>query len=89
MPYKDGAFMEPDNEDRAGFANVALDAYAGETRHNPREQHVDVLDKEHVEEVMGDLLCDLMHLAKLAGVDFDQVVESGRFNFEFEAEEER
>lgn len=88
MPYMDGNFFEPDNEDRAGFANIALDAYARETRHDPREQSVDMGDADHVTEVMSDLVCDLMHLADAAGVEFDQILESARSNYDFEVMEE-
>lgn len=88
MPYMDGVFMEPDNADRAGFANVALDAYAHETRHDPREQAVVITDPEHVTEVMSDLICDLMHLADETGVEFDKIMETARSNYDFEVAEE-
>jgi O-succinylbenzoate synthase len=93
MPYKEGVFVEPDNEDRAGWAHVALNAFAKETRNDPREQEVEISDDEiggrdQLEEVAGDLICDLMHLLKLHGLEPEEIIATARYNFEFEEDEE-
>lgn len=88
MPYSEGVFMEPDNVDRAGWALLALNAFCAETRYDPREQSVDVGDKDHIMEVASDLVCDLMHLCKQYGVDPEEVISQARLNYEFEEEEE-
>ena len=89
MPRNDdGVFVEPDNEDRAGFALRALQEYAVVTRHNPAEQTVDPTDEEHLQEVLGDLLCDLMHLADSAELEVDDLLESARYHHDCEVDEE-
>jgi hypothetical protein len=86
--------MEPDNEDRAGFACTAVEAYAAITRFDPREQKIsvdgpeDTDGREHAEEVMSDLLGDMRHLAKSLGIDWDTINERGAGHFEYESEEE-
>lgn len=85
--------MEPDNTDRAEWAGAALDKYAEMTRNDPREQTVtvdgpdDEEGREHAEEVLSDLLCDLQHLADQLGVDWDVVTERGERNHADEMEE--
>lgn len=66
----------PDNTDRAMWAREAVDAYAAATRNDPAEQRVE--DAEALTEVLGDLLCDLRHLANMDGVDFEALVGHGR-----------
>lgn len=86
--------MSVDNEDRAGFAAAAVNAYCSMTRFDPREQTVSVEGpddkdgREHAEEVMSDLLGDLRHLAKAFGIDWDAIDERGREHFEYELAEE-
>lgn len=88
MPRNDdGVFVEPDNEDRAGFALRALQEYAAVTRNNPDEQVV-LFDSENVEELVKDLLCDLMHLADLAELEVDDLIESARYHHDCEVDEE-
>lgn len=74
----------PTNEERASFAGVALDAYYLRTRHavGP-DDNVD-----DWEEVAGDLLCDLHHLADLRGVDWEAVERRGRGHYEAEIVED-
>lgn len=68
------------NKDRAGWAQVAADAFASETR----------MDKanEDMETVLTDLLCDIMHLCNQKGIDFKQVLDSGQAHFETDLVEE-
>lgn len=88
MPYFGESFTEPDNIDRAGWANAALDTFAALTHSDPREQSVDPEDKEFLEEVAGDLICDLMHLLHQAGIDPEEVIPTARYNFNYELDEE-
>lgn len=71
---------EVTNADRAGWAQAAAEAYASETRFDPREQVIvngDDDDKDHASEVIGDLLGDLRHLCDTLGLDFDTLSETG------------
>lgn len=90
MPIREGRFEEPDNNDRAGWAASALEAYAAETR--PIEEVSLSIgnedDKEAFEEQLSDLLCDMHHLADKWGSDFDALMERGEGNYVEEVEEE-
>lgn len=88
MPYMGEVFTEPDNEDRANWALAALNTFAKETHFDPREQTVDPEDKDYLEEVAGDLICDLMHLLHQAGIDPEEVIPTARYNFNYELEDE-
>lgn len=88
MPYIDDVFMEPDNYDRAQWALIALDAFANETHHDPREKSVDPSDTDFLQEIASDLICDLMHLLKQSDLDPEEIIASARYNFEFEVDEE-
>lgn len=95
MPYIEGAFVEPTNKDRAGWAVEALNAFAAETHYDEWNQRVHLPDEpdmdgstEHLEEIGGDLLVDVFHLFTLYGVDVDQMIESARESWAFEQEEE-
>lgn len=73
-------FTEPTNEDRAGWAMVAVDAFAEKTG----------LDTsgDDLETKVGDLIANLMHLCRLNQIEFAQVLESGRKLFAAELTEE-
>lgn len=96
MPQMDDFFREPDNSDRAEWAGAALDAYAGMTRNDPREQTVEVTGpedadgRENAEEVMSDLLCDMQHLCARWGIEWPAMLEraDGHFAAEHDDEEE-
>lgn len=75
-----------DNDGRAGFAATALAAYHDETRSYP-ETYGDEGSEEFTQ-TFGDLLGDLQHLAKRAGVDFQELLAQGTNHFEIEVEEE-
>lgn len=91
MPYEDGVFVEPTNEDRAGWAMTALNAYAKETRSTGEQEIVIDHDEEdateQLEEVAGDLLCDLMHLLRKHGVDPTDIIDRGYMHFNAEEAE--
>ncbi len=69
---------EPTNEDRAERARAALEAYrAALGDPQPDESH------------LRDLLCDLMHLARVDDLQpFDEALESARGNFDAELDPE-
>lgn len=71
----------PTNEDRAGWAQVAVDAFAAET-------NMDAAG-EDMQTVMGDLLADLMHLCQQNDIDFERILATGKMHFEAELEEEK
>lgn len=75
-----------DNDGRAGFAATALEAYHDETR-NTGGTYGDEGSEEFAE-VFGDLLGDLQHLARRAGVDFHDLLDTGTRHFEEEVQEE-
>lgn len=75
--------MEPSNLDRAVWAQIALAAFAKETRQDTSGD----LEADPGQ-VIGDLLCDLMHLCRQGGIDFEECLSNGRGHFEFEVEEE-
>lgn len=93
-PYIGGEYVEPDNAIRAGWAKEALEAYAQTTRLDEAEQVITIApgdeeEREHLEEVASDLVGDLMHLCRLAGVDFDVVTQRAEYNFSEEVAEEK
>jgi hypothetical protein len=93
MPHTPAGYFEPDNGDRAEWANVALDAYAAQTRNNPQEQSVSVDnpddpdEKENAEEVIGDLLSDLHHLCDQWGIDWEGRLETAAMHYRDEVAE--
>lgn len=72
---------DPTNDDRADWAQTALDAFARETRMDTAP--------EEPPTIMQDLLTDLMHLADREGYDFDNILRMARGNWEEEVEEEK
>lgn len=82
LPSKDshiaGTYEPQDNRDdnalRAEFAALAVKAYARRTG---------VLDEEP-ELAIKDLLGDLMHLCDALGLNFEGLVESGRYHYDCE-----
>lgn len=95
MPYSNGQFEEPDNDDRAEWACSGLVAYAMETRNDPGDQEINYLsddpdEKEHVEEVVSDFLCDLRHLLDKAGISFDAMLTRSAMHYveEYEHQDE-
>lgn len=93
MPMTEFGFKEPDNNDRADFANDAVSAYFERTRpSDPYPAEIgacDADDKEALAEVLGDLLCDLRHWADVVGLDFEECNENGEGHYDIEVEEEQ
>lgn len=93
MPMTESGFTEPDNEDRADFANDAVAVYYQRTRPaDPYPEEIGAGDQDDVEalaEVLGDLLCDLRHWADVVGIDFDGANDTGEGHYVEEVEEEK
>ena len=69
---------DPDhmNVERMNFARVALVAFS------------QVTGSTIPDEVIGDLLCDLMHYCCIEKVDFECYLANGRSNFAYEISKE-
>lgn len=79
----------PTNVDRAGWALAALNTFAALTHHREDEQTVtldDLADPAIAGEYIGDLICDLLHLAAQTGNDPDALIEAGRGHFDAETD---
>lgn len=77
---------EINNDGRADFAAAALATYHSETRYSP-DTYGDEGSEQFVE-TFSDLLGDLQHLARRAGVEFADLLERGTMHFDEEEEEE-
>ena len=75
----------PDNLDRAAWAARAL-AVFGQSTGQLRDGNN--ADAELVEEMAGDLVCDLMHLLDHVGGDAQETVERGIGHHDYEVAEE-
>lgn len=75
--------MDVTNSDRADWAQVAVEAFAAETS---QDTSGDLAEDKG--QVIGDLLCNLMHLCRQDNINFEECLSNGRGNFEFEVEEE-
>jgi hypothetical protein len=75
----------PDNLDRAAWAARALAVFGQSTR---QLQHGAGADVELVEEMAGDLVCDLMHLLDRVGADAQATIERGIGHHDYEVAEE-
>jgi hypothetical protein len=76
------------NQDRAEWANAAIHAFAAQTGQDAVEN---LDDPGCFDEVVGDLICDLGHLARRCGHDYRLVAANGLGRFQEEcdlAEEE-
>lgn len=92
MPMNEGGFTEPDNNDRADFANDAVSAYYKRTRpSDPYPEEIgagDPDDQEVLAEVLRDLLCDLRHWADVVGLDFSDQDEMALGHYDEEVTQE-
>jgi hypothetical protein len=87
MPYRDGSYAEPTNDDRAEWALAAVNAHAALTHYRPDEQAVsydDLTAPTIASEYVGDLLADLMHLCDATGNDFAELLDGARNNYDCE-----
>lgn len=74
----------PDNDSRADLAQETLRYFCKEA---PGRSHNRV-DDDITESDISDLICNLMHLCKRDGIEWDWVMHSAESNFEAESEEE-
>ncbi|TWT44413.1 hypothetical protein RAS1_08280 [Phycisphaerae bacterium RAS1] len=76
---------EPNNADRAAWAENALEVFTVETYcgRYPRN-----LERDDLETAVGDLIADLLHYANRKGLDTDEILRSASFHFEAELAEE-
>lgn len=78
-----GDSSNPSNVDRAGWAEAAFRAFVAQI--SSRVEDADFAEGDwsgtDLESWLGDLVCDLMHLATLHGVDAEHVLDSGRGHF--------
>lgn len=87
------AFVGPDNEDRADYANDAVSTFFQRTRpHDPYPEEIGSLDEDDrdaVAEALMDLLCNLRHWADVTGIDFAEQDEKAVAIYNEEVEEDR
>lgn len=77
---------ELNNWGRASLAATALTAYYDETRDTGGTYGDE--GSEEFNDAFSDLLGDLQHLARRAGLNFDELMERGTGHFEEEVQEE-
>jgi hypothetical protein len=90
------------NDDRANWARCAVRAFASQTGQLKRpdggridrgteerlnNQLAEAGQVEDMDEAVGDLLCDLMHLTDREGLDFTLLLERAIGNYAAETEE--
>lgn len=73
------------NTERALWALDAVNAFAKHSYTRPHEQHFELADLTPgsgiTPELIGDLICDLLHLGVLCGEDADDLIETGQRHF--------
>jgi hypothetical protein len=88
MPYVNGEFREPNNDDRAGWAAAAVETFARQTKQLKAGDELPPVDAEGPndwwEEVLGDLVCDMIHLTNKLGIEWGDVVIRGEGAYEEE-----
>lgn len=72
---------EPNNRDRARWANNALRVFIGTTWNG---ENPDTMHRDDLECAITDLICDLLHLADQKGLDAKEILERGNAHFEAE-----
>ncbi|MCX5426074.1 hypothetical protein [Streptomyces sp. NBC_00078] len=75
------------NRTRASWAVTALEAFGRQTGQNYTDGTLNV-DEEALREVSGDLLANLFHLARINGVDPEEITRAGYLHYEEEVAEE-
>ena len=75
---------EVDNDLRMGWASYALDAFGAQTG----QSGYDYSDREHLGEIAGDLMANLLHLARGAGMPPREMFDRAWDHFEDEVFEE-
>ena len=75
----------PTNNDRAAWAAAAAEVFGGFSGQN---DPVYLIEPIAVAEIVGDLICDLLHFVEAAGGDPTAVLFNGLGHFEYEVAEE-
>ncbi len=75
----------PTNNDRAAWAAAAAEVFGGFSGQNDPDY---LIEPVAVAEIVGDLICDLLHFVEAAGGDPTTVLFNGLGHFEHEAAEE-
>jgi hypothetical protein len=75
----------PTNNDRTAWAAAAAEVFGGFSGQNDPEY---LIEPVAVAEVVGDLICDLLHFVEAAGGDPTTVLFNGLGHYEHEAAEE-
>jgi hypothetical protein len=78
-------FHEPTNAQRAEWARNALAVFTAETYSS---DHPDTMHPGDMESAIGDLICDLLHLAARKGMDAPAIHQHARGMFEQELAED-
>jgi len=73
---------EPTNQDRARWAKDALARFTAETFGG---DHPDTMHRDDLECAIGDLIADLLHLARQKGFDPQAILEQGNAHFTMSA----
>src|SRR5690606_36561036 len=90
---EDNMITKVTNHDRAMWAMNAVAAYTTVTRSRDDAEKVaryldaaelDALGADWGVELIGDLVCDLLHLAEANGIAADEVIRHGRMHYEAE-----
>ena len=80
MP-QEASMSEPTNRDRARWARDALAVFTGATFSG---DHPDTMHRDDLACAIGDLICDLLHLAHQKGFDPQVILEQGNAHFKTE-----
>jgi hypothetical protein len=75
----------PNSNDRAAWAAAAVEVFGDRTGQRDPEY---LIDPEAVAEIVGDLICDLLHFVEAAGGSPNTVLFNGLGHFEQEAAED-
>jgi len=73
--------MTPDNQDRADWAEGALDTF---TLITFRRHAKEAIKDEGDTVVIGDLLCNLMHFCQQNDIEFVDCLTAGQRHFDYE-----
>ncbi|TLS44946.1 hypothetical protein FE633_17545 [Streptomyces montanus] len=87
VPFHDMTAREQ-NETRAEWAHEALRAFDERSSQNYFGKPASDTTNDVLMETGGDLVCALMHLARLIGADPSALLEKGRNDFDSDVREE-
>ncbi len=82
-PAPESTWTEPTNADRARWARNALATFTTETFSG---EDPDTMDRNDLECAIGDLICDLLHLAQHKGFAVEPLWERALAHFQYEVQ---